>query len=255
MPYNRLSTSKIAKIVGCHPNTVRMYEAWGLLPPVPRAANGYRLYTEDHLYQMKLARTALNTPWPGKNIRSAAFALIQQSAVGDLGGALESAYRYLVLIQSERNQAEMATELVSRWSQGFPTDSTSHNLRMREAANHLNVTSEQLRNWERNGLIDVPRDPHNGYRLFGAPELARARVIRVLRNANYSLMSIYRMLNQLDSDSTTNIKQALDTPRPDEDVFHATDHWLSTLDEIEQTARKMIEIIEEWILEKGGKKK
>ena len=32
MPYNRLSTSKIAKIVGCHPNTVRMYEAWGLLP-------------------------------------------------------------------------------------------------------------------------------------------------------------------------------------------------------------------------------
>jgi len=250
MPYNRLSTSKIAKIVGCHPNTVRMYEAWGLLPPVPRAANGYRLYTEDHLYQMKLARTALNTPWPGKNIRSAAFALIRQSGVGDLGGALESAYRYLVLVQSERNQAEMVAELVSRWSQGIPTDSTTQNLRMREAALHLKVTSEQLRNWERNGLMDVPRDPHNGYRLFGAPELARARVIRVLRNANYSLMSIYRMLNQLDSDHTTNIKQALDTPRQDEDVFHATDHWLSTLDEIEQSARMVIEIIEEWLRSK-----
>ncbi len=114
MPYNRLSTSKIAKIVGCHPNTVRMYEAWGLLPPVPRAANGYRLYTEDHLHQMRLARTALNTPWPGKIIRSAAFALIQHSAAGDLGGALESAYRFLVLVQIEESARKMI-EILEDW--------------------------------------------------------------------------------------------------------------------------------------------
>lgn len=254
MPYNRLSTSKIAKIVGCHPNTVRMYEAWGLLPPVPRAANGYRLYTQDHLEQMRLARTGINTPWPGRTLRSAVIDLIHQSASGDLGGALESAYRYLVLVQNESNQAVMAAELVSRWAHGFPTDSTTHNLHMREAALHLNVTSDQLRNWERNGLLDVPRDPKNGYRLYDAPELARARVIRVLRNAGYSLMAIYRMLNQLDADSSTNVKQALDTPRPDEDVFSATDHWLSTLEGIEHTARKMIEILEEWIGGKSGRR-
>jgi DNA-binding transcriptional MerR regulator len=29
----------------------------------------------------------------------------------------------------------------------------------------MNVTSDQLRNWERNGLLDVPKDPHNNYRL------------------------------------------------------------------------------------------
>jgi len=247
MPFNRLSTSKIAKIVGCHPNTVRMYEAWGLLPPVPRAINGYRLYTQDHLYQMKLARTALNTPWPGKNIRQAATDLVHQSARGDLGGALENAYRYLVLIQTERNQAEMAAELVSRWAQGFPADTTGHGLHVREAALHLNVTSDQLRNWERNGLMEIPRDPHSGYRLFGAQELARARVIRVLRNAGYSLMAIYRMLNQLDFDSSTDIKRALDTPSPDEDASFATDRWLSTLQTIENTARELIRILEEWI--------
>ncbi|MBE0686756.1 MAG: MerR family transcriptional regulator [Anaerolineaceae bacterium] len=250
MPYNRLSTSKIAKIVGCHPNTVRMYEAWGLLPPVPRAPNGYRLYTLDHLDQMRLARTTLNTAWPGKTIRKAAFELIHQSARGDLGGALESAYRYLVLVQTERSQAEMAAELVSRWAHGFPADTTGHGLHIRDAARHLNVTSDQLRNWERNGLLDVPKDPHNNYRLYGAPELARARVIRVLRNAGYSLMAIYRMLNQLDIDSSTDIKHALDTPRPDEDVFHATDHWLSTLQGLETTAREMIRILEEWIKRK-----
>jgi DNA-binding transcriptional MerR regulator len=251
MPYNRLSTSKIAKVVGCHPNTVRMYEAWGLLPQVPRAANGYRLYTQDHLDQMQLARTALNTPWPGKTIRQAAFKLIHQGAHGDLGGALENAYRYLVLVQSERNQAEMAAELVSRWAQGFPADATHHDLHIREAALHLNVTNDQLRNWERNGLLDIPRDPTNGYRLYGAPELARARVVRVLRNAGYSLMAIYRMLNQLDADSSIDIKLVLDTPRPDEDVFSATDQWLSTLQGIEKSAREMISILEERLQKKG----
>ena len=32
-----------------HPNTVRLYEEWGFLPPVPRAPNGYRLYDQRHL--------------------------------------------------------------------------------------------------------------------------------------------------------------------------------------------------------------
>jgi hypothetical protein len=43
MPYNKLSTSKIAKAVGCHPNTVRLYEQWGLIQPVPRSAKGLSL--------------------------------------------------------------------------------------------------------------------------------------------------------------------------------------------------------------------
>ena len=91
MPYNRLSTAKIAKAVGCHPNTVRLYEEWGFLPPVPRAANGYRLYQPEHLHQMRLARAALNTPWPGKAIRRSSLEIISISASGDLGAALEKA--------------------------------------------------------------------------------------------------------------------------------------------------------------------
>ncbi|PKO08302.1 MAG: hypothetical protein CVU40_16095 [Chloroflexi bacterium HGW-Chloroflexi-2] len=67
-------------------------------------------------------------------------------------------------------------------------------------------------------------------------------------------MAIYLMLNQLDADSSTDIKHALDTPRPDEDVFHATDRWLSTLQSIENTARDLIRILEEWIKRKGGEK-
>lgn len=245
MPYNRLSTSKIAKAVGCHPNTVRLYEEWGFLPPVPRAPNGYRLYQPEHLDQMRLARAAFNTPWPGKAIRRSALAIVNISAAGDLGAALEKAYHHLALVQSERALADTTAELVTRWAQGVPADSTRTALRIGDAAAHLQVSVDQLRNWERNGLLDVPRNPANGYRLYGAAELARVRIIRMLRNAGYSLMAILRMLNQLNRDQNTDVKQALDTPTPDEDVLHATDQWLTTLQAVETRARELIVLLEE----------
>jgi GntR family transcriptional regulator/MocR family aminotransferase len=54
-----MRTSDIAKAVGVHPNTVRLYEEWGFLPPIPRSPSGYRQFTQAHLDQMRLARTAL----------------------------------------------------------------------------------------------------------------------------------------------------------------------------------------------------
>ena len=104
MPYNGLSASKIARIVGCHPNTVRMYEEWGLLPPVPRNSKGYRLYTQFHLDQMKLARMAFNTPFPGSKIRKSTYSIVKTAASGDLGGALSIAYAHLALVRSEMIQ-------------------------------------------------------------------------------------------------------------------------------------------------------
>ncbi len=53
------STSQIAKIVGLHPNTVRMYEEWGLIAKPMRKANGYRVYNDIHIRQFQLARKAL----------------------------------------------------------------------------------------------------------------------------------------------------------------------------------------------------
>jgi len=37
-----LLASNLARAAGIHPNTARLYEAWGLLPPVERSPKGYR---------------------------------------------------------------------------------------------------------------------------------------------------------------------------------------------------------------------
>ncbi len=235
-----LRTSEIAKAVGVHPNTVRLYEEWALLPSIPRTPGGYRQFTEFHLEQMRLARLAFADPWHGRRIRKSIVAVVKQSARGDVAGAREMADLHLALVRSERAQAEAAADFLERWAAGRAVEPMLTPLQIGAAARLLDVTTDMLRNWERDGLITVPRDPDNGYRRYGAAEIGRLRVIRLLRSAGYSTMAILRMMLYFDQGRRDGLREALDTPRPDEDVVFATDRWLSTLAETEEQALRIM---------------
>ena len=114
MARNYLLTSEIARAVGVHPNTVRLYEEWGYLPPVPRTPSGYRKFSEAHLDQVKLIRLVMNFTWMGGEIRKTAYEIVDYGAKGDLGGALEIAYQLRALIQAERAQAEAAADFLEQ---------------------------------------------------------------------------------------------------------------------------------------------
>jgi DNA-binding transcriptional MerR regulator len=240
-------TSEIARAVGVHPNTVRLYEEWGHLPPVPRTPSGYRKFSETHLDQLKLIRLAMNFTWMGGQIRRTAYEMIASGADGDLGGALEIAYKLRVQIQAERAQAEAAADFLETWAKGSAVESKDKPRRIGEVAKLLNVTTDRLRNWERNGLIEVPRNPLNGYRYYRTREIGRLRVIRTLCQARYSQMAILRMLMRLDQGETGDLRQVLDTPREDEDVYFVTDQLLSTLTNLEVTSQKVIGLLGEII--------
>ena len=242
-----LSTSQLARAVGVHPNTVRRYEERGLLPPARRSLSGYRRFTERHLDCLRLTRLVFSNLFPGRAIYESGLHIIHVTAGDDLGGALELAYRHLALVQSERAQAEAAVNLLERWALGAPADATPQSLQIGQAARLLGVSIDILRSWDRNGLIEIPRDLSNGYRRYGAAELSRLRVIRMLARAGYSTGASLRMLIQLDRGETTDLRRALDTPRPDEDVYLASDRWLTTLGEHEERARQIIDLIEEMI--------
>src|SRR5512138_2094073 len=106
MPYNRLSTAKIARVVGCHPNTVRFYEQIGFIAPVARSPKGYRLFNEAHLDQMRLARLGMDGTWPGPNIHRSIVAMIRMAAAQDYPATLELAYQHLEIVRIEREQAD-----------------------------------------------------------------------------------------------------------------------------------------------------
>ncbi|NPV69224.1 MAG: MerR family transcriptional regulator [Firmicutes bacterium] len=240
-PVKYLRTSDIARVIGVHPNTVRLYEALGFLPPVPRSPAGYRLFTEAHLEHIRVVWMTLRCTWLGGDIRRTGLGLIESSKLGNLEGALDKAHYLLALVRSEMAQAEAAAGSLERWARETPGAAAAGPagvgcLRIGEVAMRLNVTTDMLRNWERNGLVRIRRHPDNGYRLYSGADIDRIRIIRMLRQARYSTMSILRMLRLLDSGQRDGLRQLLNTPSPDDDVYYATDRWLSTLTDLERVS-------------------
>jgi DNA-binding transcriptional MerR regulator len=241
MAPKHLRTIDIAKDLGVHVNTVRLYEASGFIPDVPRGKNGYRQYTIFHLEQARLVRMSLHWPYIGD--KEILIDMVKSAANGDLGMAMELAYQYLAQVRMEKTLAESAIEFLERWAAGYLIDSSRQKMHISQTAQYLNVTVDMLRNWERNGLIDVPRDPTNHYRLYSTNEFGRLRVIRVLVKSGYSLMAVLRMLMQFDSGKTENLREALDLPREDsanEAIEVIADRWLSSLFELEERAQAII---------------
>lgn len=237
----KLKTSDIAKAIGVHVNTVRLYEAQGYLSAVPRSATGYRQYTQLHLEQMRLAHLALQVPY--SNDKDLVQELVKCAADDDLGMAMEIAYEHLINVRIELTHAEAAVEFLERWAQGQMIDTTKRRLTIGQTAQHLRVTTDQLRNWDRNGLLDVPRDSETGYRMYSAREMGRLRVIRMLRQSGYSLMAILRVLRKFDAGERDSLRETLDTPDINEDIETLADHWLSTLQRQEQRALAIVQQI------------
>ena len=242
-----LRTTDLARAAGVHPNTVRRYAEWGLLPPVQRGANGYRLFTQQHLDCMRVARVIYISTYPGRALRLSASKIIQCAVADDWGAALERGYTHLAFVQAERAQAETAATLLERWAAGTAADAAEQPMRIGQVARLLGLSIDVLRNWEHNGFITTPRNENNGYRVYGPAEISRLRVIRMLGRAGYSQMAILRMLLQLDQGVTTHLRHWLDTPSPDEDAHAAADRWLSTLAEQEEFAQRLVALIEEII--------
>ncbi len=74
-----LRVGEIARMTGVSPDTVRYYERRGLLPRVPRDANGYRKYAETAVRRVMVVRRALDA---GFSIRELSQVLRERDAGG-----------------------------------------------------------------------------------------------------------------------------------------------------------------------------
>lgn len=107
----------------------------------------------------------------------------------------------------------------------------------------LGVSINVIVYWERNGLLEVPRSK-NGYRVYGEDEIKLLRIIKALRQENYSTQCICRMLKKLK----TKIKE--------NDIFlsgetEVSDEWLlSFLPEAESNTKELIGYIGKLISKK-----
>ena len=205
---NTYRTVDLARMFGIHVNTVRLYERYGLIPKAERTQSGYRIFTELHVEQFKLARAALRVE--------------------------------VLQVEQEIKHAEEAVRICTRLLAGSKEPCTGNNgeqtvYTRKEAAGILGVTIDTLRNWELNGLFSVRRMA-NGYRVYTEEDMQRLTIIRSLRCANYSLSSILRMLNALSRNPSADIRKIIDTPGEDDDIITACDKLLTSLAEAKENA-------------------
>lgn len=223
-------TNEVAKIIGIHVNTVRLYEQCKLIPAPERMSNGYRVFTDLHIEQFRLARAALRAEVLQNGLRKQAVDIIKVSAAGDYEEARQRAERYLKQVELETRHAEEAIAIAGQFlgntEDNSPNDGSVYT--RKEAAGLLQISMDTLRNWELNGLITVKRRK-NRYRAYFDEDIKRLKMIRSLRCANYSLTAILRMLSALDTNPFASIREKIDTPAPDEDVMTACDKLLTSL--------------------------
>jgi DNA-binding transcriptional MerR regulator len=236
-------TSEIAVIMGIHPNTVMLYEKWGYIPPVDRKENGYRVYTETHLEQIFLVRMSLRSELIKCYMKFEVQNIIRSAAQGDLKKALELSREYLLHIQNEKNNELKIMKIIQTILKNDSKEEKNIVLNRNEAAKLLGVSINVIVNWERNGLLEVPRSK-NGYRIYGEDEIKLLRIIKVLRQENYSTQCIGRMLKKLKTKSKdSDMFLSKETEDSDEGL-------LSSLLEAESNTKELIGYICELISKK-----
>lgn len=236
-------TTEVATAIGIHPNTVRLYEKLGLIPKPERQTNGYRIFTEFHIQQFILARTAFQIEVLQSGLRKKIVSVVKLSANKKFEQAIALTQEYLDGLLTERHNAEDAIQIVQDILSG-ETEVHGFSMKRKEVSEYLDISMDTLRNWEMNGLLIVKRK-ENGYRVYTDEDIKRLKIIRSLRCAKYSLEAILRMLRQLSKNPDVDIKAALNTPQQSEDIISVCDRLIISLASAEYNAKKIMEMLQE----------
>ncbi|WP_278601003.1 MerR family transcriptional regulator [Clostridium tertium] len=236
---NTYKTSEVAKIIGIHPNTVRLYEDLELIPKANRLSNGYRIFNDYHIEQFNLARTALKVEVLQNGLRKKIINIIKLSAKGEFEEAIICTNDYINQVKNERRNAEEAIEISKQLLLGIKNNESDMFLTRKQTAEYLNITIDTLRNWEMNGLLSIKRK-ENGYRVYTSSDIKKLKIIRTLRCSNYSLASILRMINAISNSSKVDIKEVINTPDNNEDIVTACDKLLTSLNNAEKNANVIL---------------
>lgn len=235
-------TAQVAKIIGIHPNTVRLYENLELISKPRRLPNGYRVFTDMHIQQCELVRMAFRVEVLQNGLRKKMIEMVKMAAIGDYDKAILLTDDYIKQIKQERDKAEEAIEIVKQILSGGIQEKSPQCLKRRQVSQVLGISMDTLRNWEMNGLLTVKRQ-ENGYRIYTEEDIQRLKIIRTLKCANYSLEAILRLLQQISQNPGADIRMVLNTPKESDDIISVCDRLIISLSEAEQSSCKILEML------------
>lgn len=242
-------THEIAKIANVHSNTIRLYEKYGIISPVEREKNNYRIYTEKHLYQVKICRCIYDYGWIGKKFRIKTNEIIQASVNWKLEKIYILTNEYIKLIKEELKKAKKTMKILEKWSKDNKNIISKSQYNRIETAKIIGATPETLRSWERSDLIKIPRKGTNKKRVYGEKEIERLRIIYMLRQSKFSVQAIYNSMKKFDLGEYDDVLPSLSKPNTfgleDSNWINVGDRWLDNLEDNLHGAEQILELIKE----------
>ncbi|MDV4151318.1 MerR family transcriptional regulator [Clostridium sp. AL.422] len=194
----------IAKKLNISTSALRHYEAWGIIPNVPRSSNGYREYTEEHVAYFECIRAML--PGFGMDLVKEVMLKVQKK---DIMSAILLINKSQYNIYNERVITEKAIELLeSPELYSLKFIEKKEWLNIGEVSSITKVPSTAIRHWERIGLIFPNRDAKNGYRRFNAAHIRQILFIRSLKKTVYLLDGIRQLIRELENNNIEIVREA-----------------------------------------------
>ncbi|CAI6086047.1 MerR family transcriptional regulator [Cohnella sp. JJ-181] len=172
---------KLASKYNLSANTLRNYEAKGLIPPAVRSANGYRIYTQRH--EAYLACIQAMAPAFGMEVTSEVLHRMGRNEVDD---ALWIVRDREVMLHREKANLDQLVEALKSYAEGSQAYDLNQRFNTHEVSRRTGAPKSAIRYWEKSGLFTTERDPDNEYRLFNEAHLFKIRMIQVLQSAVYS---------------------------------------------------------------------
>lgn len=195
--------SEIAKELRISTSALRHYEAWGVVPAPARAANGYRLYTIEHLAYFRCLRAM----FPGFGV-AVTCKVLRHIQAANVDAAFWIVNKEQANLQQEKVAADHTLELLHHLElPPIANKKLKEYMTIGETAEFTGVTTSAIRHWEKEGLLTPVRDPENGYRLFTPTHIRKILLIRTLRSTVYFLKSMKDIVQALDNHSIEQVKK------------------------------------------------
>jgi len=198
----RYTTKQIADIVQVHPNTVRLYEQMHYISPVKRGDNGYRIFTERHLCEIKLARLAFPGPYPVSS--APLFKMVDCFIHEQFQEAMIFAQAYKRAVSEEISKSKETLKILDRWYNGVYPDEEIIAETRKAFAEITGIPIDTIRTWERNDLFK-PHISEKRRRVYNRFDFEKVQIIRLLRKQGFSIASLYELFNNADENEIPSV--------------------------------------------------
>mgnify|MGYP001251316374 CR=1 FL=1 len=203
MEFKKLKPIEIARQLWISTSALRHYESWGIVPPPERAANGYRIYTEEHAAYFACIRAML--PGFGMDVVKETMKRIRQQETDD---ALWIVNECQARLHRDKKIAEQTIELLDTEGLGQADSAVGNDwMTIGEIAKMAEVPASAIRHWEKEGLLEPERHEENGYRIYHQGHLRQILLIRTLRSAHYSIEVIREAMKNFDQHDIEKIRE------------------------------------------------